>query len=129
MATVSKINSDVLVNGTLYSQMQLKLFVLEFTSPLTEDTGGNPAAIVEGTFRKVMEELGTTAMMFELHADNDQTLVVIGDGHALDVDTMAIRAGRIISPAGVLEGTGIWKASAGGAVVVTVTEPGTTAGL
>ena len=131
MATVAKVHSEVLVDGTLYSTLQLKLFKLEFASALTEDSqaGGAGTAITEGTFRKVMEELGTTAMLFELHDDNKQTLIVVGDGHALDVDTLATRVGRIIAATGVLEGTGVWKDAAGGNTVVTVTEPGTTRGL
>lgn len=130
MAATSKFNSAILVNGTIYSTLQMKVFKLEFASALTEDSGGNgTVAITEGTFRKVMQELGTTAALFELHDDNDQTLIVIGDAHALDINTLAIRAGRIISSGGVLEGAGVWKASAGGAVVVTVTEPTSTRGL
>lgn len=129
MATVSKINSDIMVDGTIYSTSQLKLFKLEFGSALTEDSQAGNGVITEGTFRKVMEEIGTTAQLFDLHDDNKQTLVVVGDGHALDVNTLAIRVGRIISSGGVLEGTGVWKATAGGAVVVTVTAPTTTRGL
>ncbi len=132
MATVAKVHSEVLVDGTLYSTLQLKLFKLEFAAPLTEDlqAGGAGTAITEGTFRKVMEELGTTAMLFELHADNKQTLIVIGDGHALDVDTLATRVGRIIDATGGPDGTGVWSATGGaGATVLTVTEPGTTRGL
>lgn len=132
MATVAKVHSEVLVDGTLYSTLQLKLFKLEFASALTEDSqaGGAGTAITEGTFRKVMEELGTTAMMFELHDDNKQSLIVIGDGHALDVDTLATRVGRIIDATGGPDGTGVWSATGGaGATVLTVTEPGTTRGL
>ena len=132
MATVAKVHSEVLVDGTLYSTLQLKLFKLEFTSALTEDTqaGGAGTAITEGTFRKVMEEIGTTAMLFELHDDNKQSLIVVGDGHALDVDTLATRVGRIIDATGGPDGTGVWSATGGaGATVLTVTEPGTTRGL
>jgi len=132
MATVAKVHSEVLVDGTLYSTLQLKLFKLEFASALTEDSqaGGAGTAITEGTFRKVMEELGTTAMLFELHDDDKQSLIVVGDGHALDVDTLAIRVGRIIDATGGPDGTGVWSATGGaGATVLTVTEPGTTRGL
>lgn len=129
MATLSKYNSDVLVNDTLYSTLQLKLFALEFASALTEDSQAGDGVITEGTFRKVAQEMGTTGAMFELHGDDDSTMIVIGDGHALDIDVVAQRAGSIIDSGGVLEGAGVWKDAAGGNVVVTVTEPGTTRGL
>jgi len=129
MASVSKYASDVLVNGTIYSTLQLKLFALQFASALTEDSGGSGSAITTGTFRAVMEELGTTAAMFELHDNDDSTLIVIGDGNALDVNTLAIRAGRVIDAGGVLEGTGVWKDGPSGNTVLTVTQPTSTRSL
>jgi len=122
MATVSKFNSDVLVDGTLYSTGQHNLFALEFGSALTEDSGGSGSAITEGTFRKVAQELGSHAMLFELHDDDKSTMIIIGDGHAVDIDAIARRADLIVGGSGVLTGSGT-------TALVTVTAPGTTRGL
>lgn len=124
MATVSLVNSEVLANDTIYATAQVKLFALEFGSALTEDSqaGGAGTAITEGTFRKVAQELGSTAMLFELHGDDDSTMIIVGDGHALDVDTVARRADLVVGGTGVLTG-------AGQTATVTVTEPSSTRGL
>jgi hypothetical protein len=49
-------------------------------------------------------------------------MVIVGDGHALDVDALAQRIGNILLSTGALDGAGVWKTAVGGTAVVTVTQ-------
>jgi hypothetical protein len=72
--------------------------------------------------------MGTTGAMFEIAADGEE-MVIIGDGHALDVNVVAQRIGRIVDGAGSLTSAGVWTATAGGNPTTTVTQLTTLAGL
>ena len=130
MATldVSKVNSDLIARSTLYSTGQTKLFKIVLETAATADTqgGGSGTAITEGTARKMLNEL--SPLMGQFAADGEE-LVVVMDGHANDVTSIAARLGHIIEATGLIEGAGIWKDGAGGTAVVTVTEPGSFIGL
>lgn len=133
MATVSRVNSDLITRGSFYSTAQLKLFkiVIEAADAVTSDTqaGGSGTAITEGTARKVADEL--SALLFEIASDGAEMVVVV-DGHANDINSIATRAGRILAdtPAtAVLEGAGVFKEAAGGTTILTVTEPESFASL
>jgi len=119
MADVSKVNSTLITRGEFYSTLQLKLLkiVIDNSVALTSDTqaGGEGTAITEGTARKVAQDLGTTGALFEIAADGEE-MVIVGDGHALDVDTVARRVDLILGGTGVLTNTGV-------TALVTVTEP------
>lgn len=133
MASVSKVNSELLVLGEFYSTLQLQLFklVIPTAYAVTSDTqaGGAGTAITEGRIRKVMEEMGTTAMLFETAADGEE-MVIVGDGHALDVNAIATRVGRILlGSEGAIDGAGVYKTAVGGTTVVTVTAPESFASL
>jgi len=133
MATVSKVNSTLITRGEFYSTAQLKLFkiVIETADAVTSDTqgGGAGTAITEGTARRVAEEL--SALLFEIAADGEEMVVVV-DGHANDINSVAQRAGILLAdtPAtAVLEGAGVFKEAAGGTTILTVTEPESFASL
>lgn len=133
MATVSKVNSDLIARGGWGSTLQLQLFklVIPTAYAVTSDTqaGGAGTAITEGTARKVMQELGTTAALYEIASDGEE-MVIVGDGHALDVNAIATRVGRILlGSEGAIDGAGVYKTAVGGTTVVTVTAPESFASL
>lgn len=96
MAGFTKVNPvGGIVLGKLYSTLQLKAFKLEFTTPLVP---GLDTYDTHKTADLVAQEFGTTGAMFEISADGTE-MVVIGDGHALDADIVAIRAGNVVGEA------------------------------
>lgn len=113
--------------NTLYSTLQLKVFKLVFVDALVAglDTlglpvaGGNPAE--RKTADLMAQEFGTTGALFHISADG-KTMIVIGDGHALDINTVARRADNVLGGAGTLTGDGT-------TAKVTVTQATTLAGL
>ena len=78
-------------------------------------------ALTASTATPVTDEIGTTSSVFQVKSDG-LAILTMGDRHALDVDTLASRTGRIIG-AGSLTSTGVWTFTAGG--TLTVTEPTT----
>ena len=56
-----------------------------------------------GTARKVGDEFGTTGALVDFDGAN---FVFIGDAHALDIDTIAVRADKALGGTGVLTGAG-----------------------
>lgn len=94
MATVSKVNSDILARGTLESTAQLKVVTLtNFDSALTADTGGAGSAITEGTIRAVAQEL--SPMLFETNAGGT-IMAMVMDGHAVDATSIGLRVDQIL---------------------------------
>lgn len=93
MAGFTKVNpvGGIQLNR-LYSTLQLKAFKLEFTTALV---GGLDTFDTTKTADLIAQEFGTTGAMFEISA-NGKTMVVIGDGHALDADIVARRAGNVV---------------------------------
>jgi len=133
MASVSKVNSALIARGDWVSTLQLQLFklVIPTAYAATSDTqaGGAGTAITEGTARRVAEEIGTTAALFEIASDGEE-IVVVGDGHALDINAIATRVGRILlGSEGAIDGAGVYKTAVGGTTVVTVTAPESFASL
>lgn len=130
MATVSKVNSDLITRGSFYSTAQLKLFkiAIETADAVTSDTqaGGAGTAITEGTARLVANEL--SALLFEIASDGEEMVVVV-DGHANDLNSVATRAGSVLYNGGAIDGAGVWKEAVGGTTVCTVTEPESFASL
>ena len=128
MATVSKVNSDLIALETLYGTAQLKVFKIVLETAATADTqsGGAGTAITEGTARGMLNAL--SPLLAEFAADGEE-LVVVMDGHANDVTSIATRLGHIIEDTGLIEGAGIWKDAPSGNAVVTVTESDTFIGL
>jgi len=85
MAAFTRTNGIGHVDATLYSTAQLKGFICTLD-------GGAPTTGIGGELEAVFQELGTTAMLME--ADGAK-IMIIGDGHALDTDTVAARIGNV----------------------------------
>jgi len=107
MAAFTKANPDHIANGTLYSTLQLKAFLVNPDAAIV-DTGLTDHAT------RIAEELGTTAALFQVKSDG-ASMIVIGDGHALDVDILARRVDKVLGGTGAL-------VSSGDTALVTVTE-------
>jgi hypothetical protein len=82
-------------------------------------------ALTAATATPVTDELGTTSAVFQVSASG-LVIITVGDRHNLDIDTLAIRVGRIIG-AGSRTASGVWTFTAGG--TLTVTEPTTFASI
>ena len=97
MATVSRVNSDLIALETVYKTAQVAMWKVTVGAALTADSqaGGAGTAITEGTARKVADELGSTAMMFQV-TDNGLDIIIVGDSHALDADTLAARVDAVL---------------------------------
>ncbi len=107
MAIQTKANPEKIALGTLYSTLQLKAFLVNPDAAIT-------SVDLAGVATRLAEELGTTAAMFQVKSDG-ASMIVIGDGHALDVDILARRVDKVLGGAGVLTG-------AGDTALVTVTQ-------
>lgn len=96
MATVSKVNSDLIALETVYKTAQVAMWKVTVGAALTADSqDGTTKVITEGTARKVAQELGTTAMMFQV-TDNGLDIIIVGDSHALDADALAARVDQVL---------------------------------
>ena len=127
MASASIFNSDLIALSTLYSTAQLKLFKIVLETAATADSqDGDTQVITVGTARGMLNALNP--VMAQFAADGEE-LVVVMDGHANDITSIALRLGQIIESTGLIEGAGVFKDAAGGNAVVTVTEPASFIGL
>lgn len=89
MSATTRVNPVLAKNsgrnhGVLYSQMQLKVFLVDAGATLAAQTG------IDGAIEALTRELGTTAALFESSGTAGKFLV-IGDGHALDATILAAR--------------------------------------
>ena len=119
MAETTRVNPTAVALGTLQSTLQLKLFKCVLNN------SGDATARNAATMSLLTDEIGTTGALMQGKA-NGLELAFIGDGLALDVDTVAIRLGRIIA-AGSRTSSGVWTFTGGG--TLTVTNPTTFVGL
>lgn len=118
MATQTKVNPvGGIVLNTLYSTLQIRAFKVVLDTALVAGLG-NSADLVA-------QEIGTTGALFQIATDGEE-MVIIGDAHALDVDTLATRIGRIVEGAGTTSG-GVYTGT--NTNTVTVTALSTLAGL
>jgi hypothetical protein len=105
MAAVNKRNQTLYARGTLYETAQVRAWKVEVGTALTASTVDGAGVVTRGTIADVAEEFGTTAMLFQPSADGT-TFIIVGDSHALDVDTIARRADRVLGGTGALTGSG-----------------------
>ena len=115
MASVSRTNPTAVAINVLQKTFQQTVFKYVLSG------SGTASALIAATAASVTDEIGTTSSVFQVKS-NGLAIITYGDRHALDVNTLAIRAGRIIG-AGSLTGTGVWTFTATG--TLTVTEPTT----
>lgn len=98
MAEFARVNGIGHAVDTLYDTLQIRGFkVIVDTETLEFGIGSNAEALAQ--------EFGTTGALIEF--DGTTKMVIIGDAHALDVDTVAIRASRVLGGDGVLDSAGV----------------------
>jgi hypothetical protein len=115
MASVTRVNPTAVALAVVQKTFQQTVFKYVLSG------GGGAVALNAATAAPVTDEIGTTSSVFQVKSDG-LAIITYGDRHALDVNTLATRVGRIIG-AGSLTGTGVWTFTATG--TLTVTEPTT----
>jgi len=115
MASVTRVNPTAVALAVVQKTFQQTVFKYVLSGD------GGAVALTPTTAAPVTDEIGTTSSVFQVKA-NGLAIITYGDRHALDVNTLATRVGRIIG-AGSLTGTGVWTFTATG--TLTVTEPTT----
>ena len=100
MSATTRVNGVQFARGTLYETLQIRAWKVTPTTALTADTqpGGAGTAIVRGTISRLAEEFGTTGVLFQAKSDGT-SFVLIGDSHALDADTIDVRATNVLGEA------------------------------
>lgn len=113
----TRTNPTPVALGTIQRNLAVTLYKVVLS-------GANDAvALTAATAQQFIEEIGTTGMMIQVISTGLEVFIV-GDRHALSLDTLAIRLGRQLdSSAGSLTSTGEYTCGGGG--TVTVTEPTT----
>jgi hypothetical protein len=112
MPQVFKANPAYIAKGTLYSTLQLKVFKIAVSGITDTDAGQSdhtaPGTYSDGLYSKatsLAQEFGTTAALFQVKSDGS-SMIFVGDGHALDIDIVAVRADKVLGGAGTLTGAG-----------------------
>ncbi len=111
MAQVTRVNPTAVALGVVQKTFQQTVFKYVLSG-----SDGAVALNAAGA-AKVTDEIGTTSSIIQVKSDG-LAIITMGDNHNLDVDTLAIRAGRIIG-AGSLTSSGVWTFTAGGTLTVT----------
>ena len=118
---VTRTNPTATALGTIQRNFAVSMFKVVLSN------ANDAVALTAGTAQQFIEEIGTTGMMIQVISDGTEVFIV-GERHALDLDSIAIRLGRQLdSSAGSLTSTGVYTCGGGG--TVTVTEPTTFEGL
>jgi len=110
MASTTRSNPADVALGTLQKTFQQTVFTYTLSG------SGGAIALTAATATPVTEEIGTTSAVFQVKS-NGLVIITYGDNHSLDVDTLAIRVGRIIG-AGSRTSSGVWTFTAGGTLTV-----------
>jgi len=123
MATFTRVNPNPTTTvDTLYDTLQLRAFRIEAAGVDLE------SGVIGGKMERLAQEFGTTGAIIEFDAD---TMVIIGDAHALTSNIVARRADKVLGGTGALVNyiaeNGGPVAGSGSAVAGTVAAPVTTA--
>lgn len=114
---VTRPNPTATALGTIQRNFAVSMFKVVLSG--ANDTVALDAAQAQ----QFVEEIGTTGMMIQVISTGLEVFIV-GERHALDLDSIAIRLGRQLdTSAGSLTATGVYTCGGGG--TVTVTEPTT----
>ena len=111
MATFTRVNPTAVALGTVQKTFQQTVFKYVLSG------SGGAVALTADTAAPVTDEIGTTSSVFQVKSDG-LAIITFGDNHNLDIDTLAIRVGRVIG-AGSLTASGVWTFTAGGTLTVT----------
>ena len=115
MASFTRVNPTAVALGTVQKTFQQTVFKYVLSG------SDGAVALTPTTAAPVTDEIGTTSSVFQVKSDG-LAIITFGDNHALDIDTLAIRVGRVIG-AGSRTSSGVWTFTAGG--TLTVTAPAT----
>jgi len=115
MASFTRSNPTAVALGTVQKTFQQTVFKYVLSG------SDGAVALTAATAAPVTDEIGTTSSVFQVKSDG-LAIITYGDNHALDINTLATRVGRVIG-AGSLTGSGVWTFTAGG--TLTVTAPAT----
>lgn len=111
----TRTNPTATALGTIQRNFAVSVFKVVLSN------ANDAVALTAGTAQQFVEEIGSTAMMIQVKSDGTEVFIV-GERHALDVDSIAKRLGRQLdTAAGSLTSTGVYTCGGGG--TVTVTEP------
>jgi len=111
MAAFTRVNPTAVALGVVQKTFQHTVFKYVLS-------GADGAVALDAAgAAKVTDEIGTTSAVFQVKSDG-LAIITYGDNHSLDIDTLAIRVGRIIG-AGSLTSAGVWTFTAGGTLTVT----------
>lgn len=113
MASVTRVNPTAVALGVVQKTFQQTVFKYVLSG------AQGAIALTAATAAKVADEIGTTSAIIQVAADGLEVLT-FGDFHALDIDALATRVGRVIG-AGSRTSAGVFTFTAGG--TLTVTEP------
>ena len=119
MASVTRVNPTAVAINVLQKTFQQTVFKYVLSG------SGTASALIAATAAPVTDEIGTTSTVFQVKTGGLQ-IVTVGDRHALDVNTLAIRVGSVIG-AGSLTAAGVWTFT--DSTTLTVTEPTSIFGL
>jgi len=86
-----RVNGIGHVKDRLYDQLQIRAWRIEKTGAFTDGIGS--------TAEKLAQEFGTTGALIEFDVD---TMIFVGDSHALDSNIIARRADRALGGTGAL---------------------------
>ena len=124
MATFTRVNPNPTTTvDTLYDTLQVRAFRIEAAGVDLQ------SGVVNGKMERLAQEFGTTGAIVEF---DDDTMIVIGDAHALNSNIIARRADRVLGGTGALvnyiaENGNLGTIGSGSAVAGTVAAPVTTA--
>ena len=111
MASFTRSNPTAVALGVVQKTFQQTVFVYTLSG------SDGAVALTATTAAPVTDEIGTTSSVFQVKS-NGLVIITYGDNHALDIDALAIRVGRVIG-AGSRTGSGVWTFTAGGTLTVT----------
>lgn len=113
-----RVNGVGHVKDVLYDHLQIRAWRIEKTGAFSDGIGG--------TAEHLAQEFGTTGALIEFDAD---TLIIVGDSHALDSNIIARRADRALGGTGELVNyvNDGYSSGSGSAVAGTTAAPATTA--
>jgi hypothetical protein len=111
MAAFTRVNPTAVALGVVQKTFQQTIFKYVLSG------SDGAIALTASTAAPVTDEIGTTSSIFQVKSDG-LAIITMGDNHALDIDILAIRVGRVIG-AGSRTSSGVWTFTAGGTLTVT----------
>ena len=99
MAAYTRVNGLGHVKDAIYDTLQIRGFKIIVDTVSLANTG------IGSNMEGLAQEFGTTGALIEF--DGTTKMVIIGDAHALDINTIAIRASRVLGGDGVIDSAGV----------------------